>query len=420
MPRLVAGNYRKKKREAARARRLLEKELRELESENTVHSVSDAEVSEEESPMTQQTFPTSTRSKVIHQSNDLTCGMRSLQNMYGRHFVTRKEMDEKAVDLGKKSFGVQMYDKKLGYYHVEVLKAILLEKGKFVQRIDANKLPSSYFHSAIRSNPLFSGYIVALDTGGVGHYVTIRLTTSGKLRLFDSLPGAKAVRIQEERLFKRDSDDTLLMYDLDARPVTALLAVGSSPFLEYMLMHDTWSDEPPPVSQYMAAIKFATESWKNKHTLPDNDTYNRFKAMVLDRVSQNMSVTVQYEDDQTILQCNDIHELVIQLMDMHWINTHQNFRLEQDGNILYGPDRSAIGLDTQGTFDDYGIDIEKPIRLVLFSSDQVQVGGFYQFECSISGTCIGTQHNAYSVRDNDGTVHVVYKSSIDNIKQIKR
>jgi hypothetical protein len=420
MPRLVAGNYRKKRREAARARRLREKQLRELKSEDTVHSVSDTEVSEEESPMTQQTFPTSTRSKVIHQSNDLTCGMRSLQNMYGRHFVTRKEMDEKAVDLEKKAFGVQMYDKKLGYYHVEVLKAILLEKGKFVQRIDADKLPSSYFHPAITSNPLFSGYIVALDNGGVGHYVTIRLSTSGKLRLFDSLPGAKAVRIKEERLFNRDSDDTLLMYDLDTRPVTAILAVGSAPFLEYMLMHDTWSDEPPPVSQYMAAIKFATESWKSKRTLPDNDTYNRFKAMVLDQVSQNMSVVVQYENEQTILQCNDVHELVVQLVDMNWINVHRNFRLEQDGNILSGPDGSAIGLDTHGTFDDYGIDLEKPIRLILFSSDQVQVGGFYQFECNISGRCIGTQHNAYSVRDNDGTVHVVYKSSIENIKQIKR
>ena len=414
MVRITSKKYRreKSKRRAARQKKLAQvDDARDDRSESDTESV---EVT------TLHTFPTSTKTKVIHQSNDLTCGMRALQNMYGRHFVNRKEMDARARSLEERSFGVEMYDKKLGYYSVEVLISVLQSKGKCVQQIDVDKIPSAYFHLAIASNPVFSGYIVTLNTGGVNHYVTIRQSASGHLRLFDSLPGSKAVRIKQEHLFKRDADGSLLMSPFDVRPVVAILAVGNAPFLAYTLMHDTWPEDPPPHIQYMSAIHTALRSWQYGPRLPDAKVYERFKGVVAEQVSHNVSLVVKHGGEQTAVQCDNVESLLAQLVDLGWIHRDRAFVLEQNGTILRGRDGSELKTDAVGSLDDYGIDLQNTVEVIQTPSNQVQVGGFYHFESSISGTCVGVQHNAYSVRDKNGTIHIVYKSSIDRIEQIKR
>jgi hypothetical protein len=421
MVRITSQKYLTKKRE----RRVARQRSRALvgEAPGDVDASSDPTASDPESEhvTTLHTFPTSTKTKVIHQSNDLTCGMRALQNMYGRHFVTRNGMDACAIALEKRSFGVEMYDKRLGYYNVEVLISALQSKGKCVQQIDADKIPSAYFHAAIASNPVFSGYIVTLDTGGVNHYVTIRQSASGHLRLFDSLPGSKAVRIKRERLFTRDARGALLMCHLDVRPVVAILAVGNAPFLAYTLMHDTWSEDPPSPNQYMSAIQKALCSWKDGPRLPDASVYERLKDVVADQVSHNVSLVVKYESKDTTVQCHNVESLLAQLVDLGYIHQDRAFFLKQDGRILRSHNGAELNADAVGSFDDYGVDLHRTVELIQPpSSNQVQVGGFYRFESSVSGTCVGVQHNAYSVRDENGTVHIVYKSGIDHIEQIKR
>ena len=76
-----------------------ERALRKLEEAESRYE-SDSSESEEES--TPQTFPDVSTEKIIRQNNDLTCGMRCLQNMYGAHIVTRyEEMDYHAKRIRK-------------------------------------------------------------------------------------------------------------------------------------------------------------------------------------------------------------------------------------------------------------------------------------------------------------------------------
>ena len=69
------------------------------------------------------------------------------------------------------------------------------------------------------------------------------------------------------------------------------------------------------------------------------------------------------------------------------------------------------------SFEEYGIDVDQPIDLTcnLDMPCQAKIGGFYTFQSKVEGTCIGQQHNAYSVRDSQGNVHVIYKHCIENI-----
>ena len=100
---------------------------------------------------------------------------------------------------------------------------------------------------------------------------------------------------------------------------------------------------------------------------------------------------------------------------MRWIDPDSTLRLQQQG-----ADVVTVPPNAKGPFDKWDIDTDKTITILSSMGNQVQVGGFYRFDCNVTGRCIGTQHNAYSVRDSDGKVQVVYKSSIEKIEKIIR
>ena len=108
---------------------------------------------------------------------------------------------------------------------------------------------------------------------------------------------------------------------------------------------------------------------------------------------------------------------------MQWITPGTNFYIQQNGRSLVDENGEEIHFDSQGTLDDYFFERGVPIELMtenMTKPHQAQIGGFYRFNCNIAEKCIGTQHNAYSVRDADGKVHVVYKNSIENFEVIKQ
>ena len=66
---------------------------------------------EEVTETSSQTFP-GNNTVTIHRQLDgqLTCGMRCLQNMYGKHIVSREEMDLQSKKLEINSHGIEMYN----------------------------------------------------------------------------------------------------------------------------------------------------------------------------------------------------------------------------------------------------------------------------------------------------------------------
>jgi len=76
----------------------------------------------EDSEDSGQTFPVKTSTVIYRQtSEDLTCGLCSIQNMYGNHFIQRDEMDNVARKLQLHSHGIELFNYK-GYYAIEVLE----------------------------------------------------------------------------------------------------------------------------------------------------------------------------------------------------------------------------------------------------------------------------------------------------------
>lgn len=427
MPRLIAGNY-LRNMELRRKTRPVKRSTRRVK----VIDDTDSEEEDANEAMITQTFPTSSSPSVVRQSvDDLTCGMRSLQNLYGAHIVTREEMDKHAEELQKRSFGVEMYNKELGYYHVEVLKAVLSDKGKYVQRVDPNKIPVDYFHSVLKANPLFSGYIVALDSNTVKHYVAIRYR-DGKQRFLDSLPGTAPIDIATNDLFRRRDDGHLYCGSFDTRPVVAILAVGGSPFVEYQMMHDTWSDHVPTPDAYMNSIHSVLQDspgltswlakWKRHRVAPDDQTRRGLRLQLLNHIAQEFSIVIKKNDQQMILQCSQIEDLVDTLCDRQWIEPDKDFLLEQDGTLLTNRDGDRIEISSTGSIQSFGINVERAITLSIVNRcpSHPQVGGFYHIDYSVQGKCVGTQHNAYSVRDDQGNMHVIYKGNIKSVTPIKR
>ena len=437
----IAGsraNIRRKQREL---REQQERALRKLEEAESRYE-SDSDESEGES--TPQTFPDVSTEKVIRQDDDLTCGMRCLQNIYGAHIVTRGEMDHHAQELEKHSFGVKMYDEKLGYYASEVLETVLQDKGKHVQRVALNKMTPEYYLPAIQMNPTFTGYIVALGTETLKHYVAVRYS-NGKYRKLDSMPGVRPVDINQQHLFHRREDGHIYcsLDQSDITPVVAVLAVAGSPFVEYQLMHDIWPVELPTPSNFTGSIawvlhprrieniKRATaagvlpwyENWKQRRVLPDEKTMAFLRMRIAEKVSGEVSVVVKMQNEQTIVRCKAIQGLLQHLREMQWIAPETNFYMQQNGRSLVDEDLEEIHFDSEGTLDNYSYQPGVPIELLrpnMTPIHQAQIGGFYRFNCNIAGKCIGTQHNAYSVRDTDGKVHVVYKNSIEKFEVIKQ
>jgi hypothetical protein len=77
----------------------------------------------------------------------------------------------------------------------------------------------------------------------------------------------------------------------------------------------------------------------------------------------------------------------------------------------------TIEWDSDGTFGDYNVRPNEPIdiKTEIDTGCMANIGGFYTFHSKIEGTCIGQQHNAYSVRDAAGNVHVIYKHCIESV-----
>jgi hypothetical protein len=392
----------------------------------------------------EQTFPGQNNTDVvIRQTNhDLTCGMRSLQNIYGRHIVSRQEMDDMAKNLEKKAYGEELYDPNLGLYSIEVLESILKSKSKAVQRIALEKIPSAYYLKAIQANSSLAGYIVAIGQGSMKHYIAVRYH-SGNYRIVDSIPGVHPKDVDAQILFKKRSNGKIYctMDNQDRRPVVALLAVASTPFVEYHIMHNTWRTNGPSPEIYMNAIyrvmrensKFVrtkaraagntVTNWYNKlktaRTLPPESCDTFITQFINDEISDEMTILVEMGDQRTAIRTKSIDGLISDLLSMRWIFPNKPFYFQQNGQFIRDEDDNEVEHHSEGLLTDYNIEPCSTLTLLVDHVPQIQaqIGGFYTFNCVIEGTCISHQNNSYSVRDRDGNVHIVYKGSISNMNK---
>jgi hypothetical protein len=405
-----------------------------------VHSESEDEPETEVEPY--QTFPTRRgEDTVIKQGHDLTCGMRCLQNIYGVHIVTREEMDNQAKFLEREesTFADHVepkYDPVLGDYSVEVLQSVLENKGKWAQRIDIDKIPSDYFVPVVEKNPTFVGYIVALP----GHYVVIKYKQQ-TYKCLDSLKGIASRFIDKRTLLKRRDGAVFCSQDSDdTRPVLALLAIGGSPFVEYSLLHNSWSQSPPSPNKFVTEIGNVVrpnlmknirstkdkevlvwyKKWKTMRVPPSEKTLRHLSMVVRERINTERTVIIKKENEQAVICCSSAEGLIKELLQMQWISKGSDFYLKMDSSGVMDEFDNELDLQAEGSLQDFGIVDGSVITLNCHSPTNdptANIGGFYTFECRIEGTCIGQQHNAYSVRDNEGKVHVVYKKCIQTIKR---
>lgn len=380
----------------------------------------------------EQTFPSNNTNEVVRQTNhDLTCGMRALQNLYGRHIVDRHEMDETAALLEKNSFGETMYDKKLGLYSIEVLSAILKNKSKSIQRIALGKIPAKYFLAAISSNDSFSGYIVAMGSQDVNHYIAIKKNKDNTYKLIDSLPDVPIKYANNTHLFQKRADQKIYVTPTARVPVLAVLAVGATPFVKYHIMHFTWTMSPPTPTLYLNAIEKIKNikkkdfpegyEWCQKFKMGTaNIPPEKYEDFINNFIYKNdqvdsTSILVEMDTMKTVINANNIQDIIKDLTEMGWIQADKPFHFQQNKQVIMGTNNQLMQFDSQGTLEEYKINPQKTLRLFNQPITDTKVGGFYTFNCVIQGTCIGQQHNSYSVRDNQGQVHVIYKTAISNI-----
>lgn len=410
-----------------------------VESEDS--DVSEAE-SDEEVGMT---FPNSETLPVVRQHGDLTCGMRCIQNMYGQYITSREEMDEQARQLEavskKWDAGCEpMYNKQLGHYSIEVLQAVLKAKGKHTQRIAIEKIPPDYYLDIVEKNPTFVGYIVTLGSGDMKHYVTVRFS-SGGYTLINSMPGVKPQMLTKDSMFRtREQQVFCSMDSQDNVPIVALIAVGGSPFVEYGVLHNTWHANPPSPERYRhcvarilntnltktmrrvrqapAPVKAWYEAWKRQRVDPNVETAQFLNNFVREQFSNDQDVIVIMAEHQTIVQCSSVQDLCAHLVNIQWVGPGVRFSLLQNNRQLQDDMGNNMDIESDGTLEDWGIVEGMPLQLEMESvfGNSANVGGFYTFRCTIAGTCIGQQHNAYSVQDNEGKVHIVYKKCIETIE----
>jgi len=420
---------------------MLRKEL-EHATRIEVHPESEADSESEPEMEPYQTFPTylSDDNAVVKQSGDLTCGMRCLQNMYGVHIVTREEMDNQAKFLEQQEAKLiekvePKYDPILGDYSVEVLQSVLENKGKWTQRIDIHKIPADYFVRVMECNPTFVGYIVALP----GHYVTIKYKND-VYKCLDSLQGVPTRLIDRRTLLQKNGEQINCSQDSDdVRPVIALLAVGGSPFVEYDLLHNSWSKSCPTPEKYLSEITNALRpnlmrnirgvnkeiaawftKWKTTRIPPSDTTLQHLSTVVRERISNECTIIVKRSDEQCAVRCSSVEGLVRELTKMQWITQGVDFYFHSDSSEVVDEDGAELDFSAEGSLQDFGLVDGSVVTLnthVINVDNKAVVGGFYRFECNIEGTCIGQQHNAYSIRDTEGQVHVVYKKCIQTIKR---
>lgn len=375
-----------------------------------------------------------------HQHNELTCGLRVLQQLYSESWVTREEMDQKSRELESMSNGVPMYDWKLGYYSIEVLQSVLEDKGTFVQRIALDKLSQEYFEPAIAANPDFVGYIATVGTGKGKHYVSMQYS-GGAYTIVDSLTN-DTQKVAPTTILKRGANNHIYCSQQlgDTQPVMAVVAVGGSPFVEYTILHDTWSPTRsralpsmvisviqyslrPRSKNLMRQIKKASpdvQQWYNAlrtaRTPPPNNCMP-FLQQLVDSKTATVAIHVHMSDHRTIVHCRDITGLVHNLGQLGWISETQPFYLLQQERILSTSEGDELQLDSEGSFEDYSLDTSQPVTLLHDGTEpfQANVGVVYTFRSAVTGECVDNKYNSYSVRDKNGTVHVIYKQTVETI-----
>ena len=365
-----------------------------------------------------QTFPQIEKMSVQRQtSKDLLCGLKCIQNMYGPHITSRAEMDTIAKGL-ESECGFKMYNEELGFYDIQVLESVLKQRGKWAQRIDIQKISPEYFIGCIEMNPTLSGYIVTVGTEEVKHYITIRF--SGRYKKIDSLPGVAPCYIPTEQLFRKRQNGHVYCSLECEEPVVAVLAVGNSPFVEYSLLHTNWSESLPLPTDMLSAIHntmnvFGAVSkisrgpiarffntWKKARIEPSEEVYKFLNMKLEEQLIVEKDVHVHFGEQQTIIRCKTIRQLLTELENMNWINDSA-YTLEQNGDIVYNSEIPSS----------HTINWSSPIH--IGKPQHPQIGGFYTFKSSVKGTCTEKNMDTYSVRESDGTVHVIYKKTIENV-----
>jgi len=369
----------------------------------------------------EQTFPVAC--KQIHvvrqQQDDLTCGLRCLQNLYGEWFVDKEEMDVIARQLQDHSYGIELFNQNLGFYAMEVLEAALQKKGKYIQRIDINKISPEYYIPIVSCNPTFTGYIVTLGTGTLKHYVAIRF--SGSYRKIDSMPGVDPCQINVDRLLKRRDDGLVYCSDHSKEPVVAVSAVGGSPFVEYNILHSSWSDGKPDPTTYKNAItrtldcfgtkcnKLTSEEkdwwrkWQQSRIIPSAGILSKLDVFLRTSLSMERDVIIHYKDQRTIIRCEHLEGLLENLKTVGWIQPGRPYIFVQNQSVCYNSDQPEV--NTIDWFE----------TITMAHETHPQIGGFYTFHSSVLGVCTGKQEDSYSVRDKYGRDHVLLKKTVSNI-----
>ena len=112
-----------------------------------------------------------------------------------------------------------------------------------------------------------------------------------------------------------------------------------------------------------------------------------------------------------------MEQLLGELRALGWI-TNDNFRIAKPDNTpLVDAHGDEIHMRSEGPLEAFGVVNNTRLNVYVerFATSAASVGGFYTFKTTVDGQCVSKQQNAYSVRDEKGKVHVVYKHVVDSI-----
>lgn len=375
----------------------------------------------------------------VHQDNGLACGLCVLHTLYPKNLVTREELVQKSRDMDSMSNRAGSRPN-CGHCSIEILQSVLEDKGQVVQRIALDKLSPEYFEPAIASNPDFVGYIVALGTGATKHYLAMQYN-GGAYTIVNSWTNSTQ-RVAPTTIFKRGTDHHISCSQQlgETQPVVAVMAVGGTPFIEYNILHDTWTHTRSQAlpSMVISVIRYSlrplgknlmrqitqsplhVQQWyKELRTArtPPPPNCLAFLRRLVDSKTSTVPIHVQMADHQTIVHCRDIAGLVHHLRQMGWISETQPFYLLQQERTLCTDEGDELQLHSAGSFEDYSLDTSKPVTLLHDGAQpfHAEVGGVYTFRSAITGECVDNKYNSYSIRDHTGAVHVIYKQTVETI-----
>ena len=150
----------------------------------------------------------------------------------------------------------------------------------------------------------------------------------------------------------------------------------------------------------------------------DEKTLQFMSDYVRGQISGEKSIIVKFKDQQTVVKCCSVRKLLQKLTDMQWINKKSHFYFQSNEQMLQDDDGNDLDLEAEGMLEDFGITENMSIELIsnISPPNQPNIGGFYTFKYKVEGTCVAKQHNAYSIRDKQGKVHVVYKHCIETFE----